>query len=215
MCRCTPDKGVTHLDVKLLRQLLNREIHPIRCAWSLRRKAQKARLLGDLCVTTNHPEIAIKMWAFVEDIIVNADDRWLDENWVIDTRWYTLDSQMAEMEACDLGRRIDQLYARQGLPDLGGYEDYANAHYYWTKYYRNPDYFDYLVELRDYIIKTRQKKATEATFNDGQSDWQPAQSQDFFTYHNGEEPEEQWDVYLSALNEATSTTSPKFHFPQK
>lgn len=173
VCICTPEQGVIHLDVKLLRQLLNREIHPIRCAWSLRRKAQKARILGDLCTSANHPEMAIKIMAFVEYIIVSEDDRWLDDERVFDTRWYTLDSLMAEVEALELGRRIDRLHLRLRQPERAGYEDYAKAHYYWTKYYRKPDYYDWLKEFQADMKQIARQKAAEKIFNEGLPDWQP------------------------------------------
>ena len=38
VCRCLPNGVVTHLEARLLRDLVNREIHPIRCAQSCRRK---------------------------------------------------------------------------------------------------------------------------------------------------------------------------------
>ena len=49
VCNCTPTGTITHLEARLLRQMVNREIHPIRCAESCRRKRQKAQRLGDLC----------------------------------------------------------------------------------------------------------------------------------------------------------------------
>lgn len=193
VCRCTPEQGVTHLDVRLLRQLLNREIHPIRCAHNLRRKAQKARILGELCVGANHPALAIKIWAFTENLIVNYDDQWLDNNWYYNPQWNTLDNLMAEEEAKDLGRRIDEQYRKMGHPDEGGYEDYAIAHYFWTKYYRKPEYYDFLKEYRVYLEEVRQRQATESLFNEGQTEWQPACSQYFFTWFGEDEEEENLD----------------------
>ncbi len=32
VCHCTPDGVVTHLEARLLRDIVNRAIHPIRCA---------------------------------------------------------------------------------------------------------------------------------------------------------------------------------------
>ena len=41
VCQCMPNGVVTHLEARLLRDLVNREIHPIRCAESCKRKYQK------------------------------------------------------------------------------------------------------------------------------------------------------------------------------
>ena len=191
VCRCMPEQGVKHLEVKVLRQLLNREIHPIRCAWSLRRKAQKARILGDLCAGANHPEMAIKIWVTVEEMIINEDDRWLDEERVFDIRLYTLDSLMAEEEALDLGRQADELYRKLGHPEWAGYEDYARAHYYWTKYYRKQDCYDWLKENRAYLSSALERKNAEDTFNEGLPDWQPESTKDFFAWIEGSKEEEE------------------------
>jgi len=200
VCRCTPDKGVIHLETHLLIDLLNREIHPIRCAWSLRRKAQKARILGDLCASSNHPKMAIRMWAFVEEIIINKDDKWADDHEYVDIRWYTLDSLMAELEAKDLGRRIDQLYKRLYRED-GDFEDYANAHYYWTKYYHKPEYYDFLKELRKELEEIREQKTSDSIFEEGQPDWHPICSRYFFTWFGEEEEEEDLDFEINEIDE--------------
>ena len=54
VCQCMPNGVVTHLEARLLRDLVNREIHPIRCAESCKRKYQKGMRIGDLCAETGH-----------------------------------------------------------------------------------------------------------------------------------------------------------------
>ena len=49
-----PNGTVTQMEARLLKELVNREIHPIRCASSCGRKAQKGLMLGDLCAETRH-----------------------------------------------------------------------------------------------------------------------------------------------------------------
>ena len=46
-----PDGAVTYLEARLLKELVNREIHPIRCASSCGRKGQKGLMLGNLCAS--------------------------------------------------------------------------------------------------------------------------------------------------------------------
>jgi len=176
VCRCTPVQGITHINVRLLLQLLNREVHPIKCAWNNRRKAQKAQILGDLCVNSNHPELAIKIWAFVENLLIIQDYRWFKSHWAYNPEWMNLSSLMAEPEALELGRRIDQLYLKMKHPEYVGYEDYAKNHFYWTKYYSKPDYYDWLKETKCYMEEIRKQKAAENMFNDGNTDYNPAYS---------------------------------------
>jgi hypothetical protein len=68
------------LTAKLLKDIVNREIHPIRCAATCGRKAQKGLLLSDLCTEAHHPMWALKILYFVLDTIHNKDyDDWVEE----------------------------------------------------------------------------------------------------------------------------------------
>lgn len=42
VCNCMPNGAVTRLEAHLLKELLNREIHPIHCAMSCKQKFRKA-----------------------------------------------------------------------------------------------------------------------------------------------------------------------------
>ena len=140
-----PDGCVTHLEAQLLRQLVNREIHPIRCAESCRRKAQVALRLGRaskdyddwLCVWFN-PEWVRLSWVVSEDL-------------------------------CQLlGRRIDQTWRRMGHPGMAVYEQKATAEYDWLwleKYdYSRQEIDDYWDEIQD---DYESQLKTEAIFRDG------------------------------------------------
>ena len=77
VCHCTPDGVVTHLEARLLRDIVNRAIHPIRCAESCKRKYQKAMYIGDLCAETGHFLWALKVWSFTAYLIESKDyDDW-------------------------------------------------------------------------------------------------------------------------------------------
>ena len=52
VCSCMPNGVVTHLEARLLKDLVNREIHPIRCAASCKQKYMKGMRIGDLCAET-------------------------------------------------------------------------------------------------------------------------------------------------------------------
>ena len=77
VCRCLPNGVVTHLEARLLKDIVNREIHPIRCAENCKRKFMKGMRLGDLCAETGHFWWARKIWYFTSGLIENKDyDDW-------------------------------------------------------------------------------------------------------------------------------------------
>ena len=112
---------MVHLEARLLHDLVNREIHPIRCAESCRRKAQVALRLGDLCEEAGHPWWALKVWMMACQLIADRDyDEWIGV-W-FNTDWVRLSHVVAEEWCLDLGRRIDALWGRLGHPEMGWWE---------------------------------------------------------------------------------------------
>ena len=128
VCRCLPNGVVTHLEARLLRELVNREIHPIRCAESCRRKRQKAQRIGDLCAETGHFQWAIKVWYLgLLEICMKDYDEWRYVNFNNDV--VCLDDVVSEEDAMILGRRIDRLWCLLGYPEKAYYESKAEAEY--------------------------------------------------------------------------------------
>ena len=80
VCSCMPNGVVTHLEARLLKDLVNREIHPIRCAESCKRKFQKGSRIGDLCAD-QHSETPIEYTergerqVFVQKLLSECDER--------------------------------------------------------------------------------------------------------------------------------------------
>ena len=54
VCSCMPNGVVTHLEARLLKDMVNSAIHPIRCAASCKQKFMKGLRIGDLCAETGH-----------------------------------------------------------------------------------------------------------------------------------------------------------------
>ena len=136
VCSSTPTGVVTHLEARLLRQMVNREIHPIRCAESCRRKRQKAQRLGDLCAETGHFLWAMKVWYLGLRAICHKDyDDWILVHFNTDV--VTLSDVISEEDATILGRRIDTLWRHLGHPEQAYYARIAAAEYdflYLEKY---------------------------------------------------------------------------------
>ena len=120
VCNCTPTGTITHLEARLLRQMVNREIHPIRCAESCRRKRQKAQRLGDLCAETGH-------FLGLSEICRKDYDEWRLVHFNTDV--VKLDDVVSEEDAMILGRRMDRLWCLLGYPEEAYYERKAEAEY--------------------------------------------------------------------------------------
>jgi hypothetical protein len=183
-----------YLDAKLLRDIVNRQIHPIRCASTCGRKAQKGLLLGDLCAEAHHPAWALKIWRFVLSEIHAKDyNDWVDV-W-FNTRYVRLRDVISDGICEIIGRRIDDLERRYGISEPQGrncWEYWAGDGWYdsfsYEKYDSDWDYWrDYYLQLRTEAI-ARQK--TERVFREGQGEL-PPQAQDFFYYWTDYNPTDQ------------------------
>ena len=121
VCRSLPNGVVTHLEARLLRDLVNREIHPIRCAESCKRKYQKAMYIGDLCAETGHFWWALKIWRLGAGLIEDKDYEdwryvWFDNDRV------RLRDVISETECELLYRRCSQLWRALGHPEYDWWE---------------------------------------------------------------------------------------------
>lgn len=200
VCSSSPDKGVTYLDAKMLKDIVNRGIHPIRCASTCARKAQKGLLLGDLCAEAHHPMWALKIWFFVLDQIHNKDyDDWLYE-WFND-KYVRLQDVISDGICEIIGRRIDEVERRLGLADAQGRDSWEyRAGDGWYDYFRYEKFDYYWDDWRDYYLELRNeamsRQKTERLFRQGQGEL-PPQGQDFFDYWNDCDPMTQEDYYFN------------------
>ena len=117
-----PNGVVTHLEARLLRDVVNREIHPIRCAESCKRKFMKGVRLGDLCAETGHFWWAMKVWSLTENLIATKDyadwmDVWFDNNRV------RLSDVVSEAECELLSRRRSDLWRALGFPEYAWWDE--------------------------------------------------------------------------------------------
>ncbi|MBR1469139.1 MAG: hypothetical protein IJ605_03385 [Prevotella sp.] len=114
VCQCTSNGVVTHLESHLLRELVNREIHPIRCAESCKQKFMKGMRLGDLCAETGHFWWAMKVWKWTEKLIEAKDwDEWHD--FCFDNRRVRLSDVVSEAECEILVLRQNKLWRALGV----------------------------------------------------------------------------------------------------
>lgn len=205
MCSCKPDGVVTHLEARLLKELVNREIHPIRCAESCKRKFQKGMYIGDLCAETGHFWWALKIWRFVAGLIEDKD--YEDWRYVrFDNRRVSLRDVISETECELLYRRCSQLWRALGFPQYDWWDDkmeYLTSTYYGTTYYDL--YFDKFDAYYEQVFGEWEEEMEEAEaeqetwqiFRDAQGDNLPPCSQDFWEYwHDGPHTEDySWLTY--------------------
>ena len=187
VCRCMPDGSIVHLEARLLRQMINREIHSVRCASNCRWKGQKALRLGDLCAGCGHPWWAMKIWRLGRRLIEDKDyDDWIYV-W-FNTEYQRLSDVVSEDLCCDLGRRADDLWRQMGHPEMALNEQWARIAYDWLwleKYDFDRQEID--DECDEMLSQQRSQQATDLLFRDGGG----YTEQDFFAYFGEEqEPED-------------------------
>ena len=190
VCRCLPNGVVTHMEARLLKDLVNREIHPIRCAESCKRKFQKAMYIGDLCAETGHFWWARKIWRFAAGLIEDKDYDdwryvWFDNNRV------RLRDVISETECELLYRRCSQLWRALGHPEYDWWDDrveYLTSIYNGTTYYylyaeKFSEYYDEPIgKWEEEMMSYKAAQETEQIFRDGQGDNLPVCSLDFTEY---------------------------------
>ena len=199
MCRCMPNGVVAHLEARLLRELVNREIHPIRCAMTCARKAQKGLYLGNLCAEARHPMWALKIWKFTLSQVHSKDyDDWIDV-W-FNTKYVRLKDVISDGICEVIGRRIDDVERALGLSDAHGRDSWeyrAGDGWYDSLFYEKYDsdwdsVRDWFVEMRNEAVEHQQ---TERFFHEVQGE-QPSCAKNFFDYWNDYNPMAQEDYYF-------------------
>ena len=205
VCSCTPNGVVTHLEARLLKEIVNSAIHPIRCAESCKWKFMRGMRIGDLCAETGHFWWARKVWMFTSNLIENKDyDDWRYV-WFDNDR-VRLRDVISETECELLDRRCSQLWRALGFPEYDWWDkrvEYLTSRYFGTCYYylfedKFDGYYDQLIgEWEEEMEGYRAIQETEQMFREGQGDDLPPCSQDFYEYwHDGPHIEDfSWLTY--------------------
>lgn len=204
VCRCTPDGVVTHLEARLLKDIVNSAIHPIRCAASCKQKFMKAMRIGDLCAETGHFYWALKVWRYTADLIELQDyDDWRYV-W-FDNKRVSFHEVISETECELLDRRCSDLWRALGFPEYAWWDErfeYLAKRYYGTRYYylfddKYSSYYDeYIAEWEEKMMEQKAEQETAQLFQEGQCDNLPPCSQDFYDYWYGDHKEDfSWLTY--------------------
>ena len=190
VCSCMPNGVVTHLEARLLKDLVNREIHPIRCAESCKRKFQKGSRIGDLCAETGHFWWAMKVWELTERLIANKD--WDDWRYVwFDNNRVRLRDVISETECELLSKRRSDLWRALGFPEYAWWtaewEHIASDTFgsYYTDLWLDKFDFDpvsWTEEWESTMREIRDDQKTKVLFRESQDEYQPLCVQDFFEY---------------------------------
>ena len=190
VCQCMPSGVVTHLEARLLKDLVNHEIHPIRCAESCKRKFMKGSRLGDLCAETGHFWWALKVWRFTANLIENKDyDDWCDV-W-FNTDRVRLRDVISETECELLIRRCSDLWRALGFPEYAWWDEkreYFASNYFGTYYYylyaeKYDGYYEYsFEEFEAEMEECRKNWELDLFFREVMDDFFPLGSQNFDEY---------------------------------
>ena len=195
VCSCMPDGVVKHLEARLLVRLVNREIHPIRCAQSCKVKYLKGMRIGDLCAETGHFFWARKIWLFTESLIENKDyDDWRYV-W-FNTERVRLTDVISETECELLARRRSDLWRALGHPEEAWWDEkyeriasetFGTYYYYlWAEKYDH-DPAGLQAEFNEMLDEYEAEMETERIFREGQGDNLPPCAQDFTTYWHADD----------------------------
>jgi len=192
VCSCMPNGVVTHLEARLLRQLVNHEIHPIRCAVSCKRKYQKGMRIGDLCAETGHFYWAMKIWRLTQSLIENKDwDDWIYVHF--NHEWMKLSDVVSEAECELLAKRRSDLWRALGHPEEAWWDERMERlssvtegtlyGYLWLEKY-DFDPLELTEEFEEDMNKERSLQETEELFREGQGSFTPLCEQEFVAYWN-------------------------------
>ena len=196
VCSCMPNGVVTHLEARLLKKLVNREIHPIRCAASCKQKFMKGSRIGDLCAETGHFVWALKVWHFTARLIEDKDI----EDWMyvrFDNDRVQLTDVISETEyelltkrCSDLCRSLDicpEYWWTERKEHLASRTFGTSYSYLFAEKYDGNWYPDQIQEeWEEEMAEYRREQDTDILFREGQGDNLPPCSSDFFEYwHDG------------------------------
>lgn len=185
------------MEARMLRDIVNRGVRPIRCASTCAHKAQRGITLGDLCAEAGHLMWALKVWKYTLNLIHMKDyNDWI--NVYFRTEWVRL-SDVISNGICEIiGRRIDEAERRLGLSDAHGRNSWefkaGDGWYEWFWYemydYDWEDTRDGIKAMFDEILDRQQ---CGQLFSEAQNEYAP-QPQDFFDYWNDYNPVLQEDL---------------------
>ena len=195
-----------YLNAKMLRSIVDASVHPMRCASTTGRMAQKGLLIGDLCMEARHPMWALKVWRLTLALIHAKDyDDWCDV-W-FNTKYVRLGDVICDGWCEVIGRRMDEAERRLGLANAKGRDSWeyrAGDGWYDGLWYEKYDsdwdeWREGYVRLRNEAV-ARQRR--ERMWHDVQG-WLPPQAQDFFCYWSDYDPraEEDYDFKVDDWDE--------------
>ena len=185
-----PNGVVKHLEARLLKDIVNRAIHPIRCAESCRQKYQKGMYIGDLCAETGHFWWARKVWRLTAHLIEQKDyDDWI---WVrFNPKWVCLRDVVSETECELLVRRCSDLWRALGFPEYAWWDERWEeiAAQTFGSYYSNLwlEKYDYdpltcTIEWDEELHEHEELLRTEQLFSDAQCEYVPLCAQNIIDY---------------------------------
>ena len=190
VCQCMPNGVVTHLEARLLKELVNRTIHPIRCAENCKQKFMRGSRIGDLCAETGHFWWALRVWWFTANLIENKDyDDWRYV-W-FNTERVRLRDVISETECELLVRRCSDLWRALGFPEYAWWDkkmEHFACNYFGTYYYdlfaeKYDGYYEYSNEEYESEMKEyRKEQETNLLFHDAMPDYHPHGSLNFDEY---------------------------------
>ena len=188
VCRCLPDGVVFQIEARLLRELVNREVHSLRCFSSGKMKYMRGMRLGLLCSESGHLGWAKKIWSFTLRLIEDRDWELWHDVW-FDNRNVRLRDVVCEIECEDLLRLISDVWRQLGQEQYAFWNEerehiaknvygsyYSDLWIYKYDYCPVKHFLEYEKLLKDYA----EESIREKIFADGQCSFQSSKSLSVF-----------------------------------
>ena len=128
VCSCTPRGAFRIMDLQVLNQIVRDEEASIAHEKNVRKMAQRALALGDICMASGCPASAIRIWRTAARKLLVMDYYWVDVPLYYEA-YTSFDNIVSEKEGIILGRRIDKAWNLLGHGEMATWARHMRKEY--------------------------------------------------------------------------------------
>ena len=128
VCSCTSCGDLCIMDLQVLNQIVRDEEASIAREKNVRRMAQRALALGDICMAAGCPIKAIRIWRKAAQRLLAMDYYWVDVPLYFEA-YTSFDNLVSEVEVIILGQRIDKAWHQLGHREMATWTRHMRVRY--------------------------------------------------------------------------------------
>ena len=128
VCSCTSCGDLCIMDLQVLNQIVRDEEASIAREKNVRRMAQRALALGDICMAAGCPIKAIRIWRKAAQRLLAMDYYWVDVPLYFEA-YTSFDNLVSEVEGIILGQRIDKAWHLLGHREMATWTRHMRVRY--------------------------------------------------------------------------------------